>query len=201
MVQSDANTRATAKLIAEALAWAPQIDDSARAEEAYWDVVRLLHKRGGEVEFDAAKALAQSTDFHDRRATDALAQLCCDSDPDVRDWASFGLAELCSLDYPELRQALSSLLADENPEIRGQALIGLAMRGDRTCLEALEAELTGPFHGIWAVKAAGALGDPCLVPALLSCREKIEAERHRDYFIDDADKALDACRNSTPLEM
>ncbi|MEQ1695997.1 MAG: HEAT repeat domain-containing protein [Hyphomicrobiaceae bacterium] len=134
----------------------------------------------------------------DRRATDALIRLCSDEDAYVVDWASFGLAEQCIIDYPELRRLLHSLLGDANPEIRGQALIGLSRRGDKSCMDALRAELRGKFNGIWAAEAAGYFGDPALVDDLLFCRTQMKGEP--DYLIELVDEAIEACRNSMPAE-
>lgn len=134
----------------------------------------------------------------DRRATDGLIRLCSDQCAYVRDWASFGLAELCIIDYAELRALLHSLLKDSNPEIRGQALIGLARRGDVSCISSLRAELRGEFNGIWAVNAAGNLSDASLVNDLEACRLQMGTEQP-EYFVSDLERAIEACRTSTPI--
>jgi HEAT repeats len=139
------------------------------------------------------------TGLEDRRATDGLIRLSTDVCAYVRDWASFGLAEQCLMDYPELRTLLHSLLSDPKPEIRGQALIGLARRGDVSCLPALREELKGEFNGIWAVNAAGNLADPSLMNDLESCRLQMGDEQP-EYFVSDLERAIEACRNSTPIE-
>jgi HEAT repeat protein len=143
---------------------------------------------------DVRYAVTHGLSCHnDRRATDALIQLCHDTAEHVRDWASFGLAEMCSLDYPELLAELHRQLLDENPEIRGQALRGLAERGDRSCLDALCSELTGEFNGTWAIDAAGVFADPSLLDALATCRGRMGSGAP-DYFYDHLDEAVEACR-------
>jgi hypothetical protein len=133
----------------------------------------------------------------DKRATDGLIRMCHDEDAYVRDWASFGLAEQCEIDYPELRDQLRSMLHDVNPEIRGQAMIGLARRGDRGCIGAVLAELSGDHHGEWAIQAAGHLADPSLIGALETLREKM-LTTEPDYHIADVDKSIAACRSGVP---
>jgi HEAT repeat protein len=147
------------------------------------------------------RAIVRGLSYHDdRRATDGLIMLCGDVDDDVRDWASFGLAELCIIDYPELRAELHRQLSDPNPEIRGQAMIGLARRGDRTCFMPIWRELRGDFHGIWAVEAAAHLADPALVGHLQAARAKILADAGPDHYVlKDVDAAITACRASTPV--
>lgn len=156
----------------------------------------LVSHRSGMVRLGVVQGLSC---HDDKRATDGLIRLCGDDDTDVRDWASFGLAELCKIDYPELRALLHSLLGDLNPEIRGQALIGLARRGDTSCLPALRNELRGEFNGIWAVNAAGYLADATLIGDLEACRFQMGGEEP-EYFVSDLDRAIEACRNSTPVE-
>jgi HEAT repeat protein len=146
-----------------------------------------------DVRFGVARGLSGHDDC---RATDALIHLCHDKTEQVRDWACFGLAELCHMDYPELRAELHVLLLDENPEIRGQALRGLAERGDRSCLDALRMELMGDFNGTWALEAAGAFADPSLLEALATCRERMGSVA-ADYYYSFHDTAVEACRTQT----
>lgn len=128
-----------------------------RSPRAIEPLLSLLHHGSDEVRRGVVHGLS-GQDV--REATNGLIELCSDRDSYVRDWASFGLAELVDIDYPERRATLVALLTDENPEIRGQALIGLAKRRDLSCLPALRAELRGEFNGIWAVNAAAHVADP-----------------------------------------
>ena len=55
----------------------------------------------------------------------------CDDDPDVRDWATFGLGTQVATDSAEVRDALADRLADADEDVRREALVGLARRRDR----------------------------------------------------------------------
>jgi HEAT repeat protein len=153
----------------------------------------LIDHPNEDVRFGVARGLSC---HNDRRATDGLIHLCHDTAEHVRDWACFGLAELCKMDYPELRAELHALLLDENSEIRGQAFRGLAERGDRSCLDALRMELTGDFNGTWALEAAGAFADPSLLEALATCRDRMGSVA-ADYYYSYHDTAVEACRTQT----
>lgn len=65
----------------------------------------------------------------DERAADALVQLAGDSDDEVRNWATFGLAQM-ALDTPSIRDCLWRNTRDPFEEVRHEALAGLANRGD-----------------------------------------------------------------------
>jgi HEAT repeat protein len=270
----------TSAIVAEALLHAALLDDTDDecSVHCYWDCVGELHKRGGQTEFNAARALlagntpverslaasilgqlgygntfidesvtlliqalsdpdatvicaaahglghrhsvraiesllahvanssAEIRDaithglgcLDDRRATDGLIQLSRDPDDLVRDYASFNLGEMCIIDYPELRAALHALLADPAAEIRGQALIGLARRGDRTSLPAIRSELSGDYHGAWAVKAAGYLADSTLASDLETLLQRELADLP-SWHLNDFRDAMEACRSGTPV--
>lgn len=164
-----------------------------RSPDAIPHLLALIGHPNENVRFGVTQGLSC---HNDRRATDGLIHLCHDKAEHVRDWASFGLAEMCSLDYPELRAELHRQLLDENPEIRGQAFRGLAERGDRSCLDALRNELSGEFHGTWAFEAAGVFADPSLLDALALCRKSIGRDEP-DYFYTNLDEAVEACRTQT----
>lgn len=102
-------------------------------------------------------------------AIGCLIGLSADVDDDVRNWATFGLGQM-GADSPALRDALVARLNDANAEIRGEALLGLAQRKDARVIEPLRRELAGPLEWMFAVEAAGALGDRALLPLLLELR-------------------------------
>jgi HEAT repeat protein len=76
--------------------------------------------------------------YDDDRAIAILMELMSDSDEDVRDWATFNIAQLYDLskddpqrfDTPEIRQALLERLDDPHWPVKFEALEGLAMRRD-----------------------------------------------------------------------
>lgn len=129
----------------------------------------------------------------DMRAVCGLIELSHDPDVDVRDWATFGIAQMTSLDTPEIREALLERTEDDDPEVRGEALMGLAQRQDARVLPYVQRELNGDFHGSWAVEAAEMLADTALYPALQSLDERLD-EEEREYFAWNLKQALQACR-------
>jgi HEAT repeat protein len=63
-------------------------------------------------------------------AVEMLVTLSSDEESRVRDWATFGLGSLVSLDSSEIRTALFDRLDDEDAETRIEAIEGLALRHD-----------------------------------------------------------------------
>ena len=61
-------------------------------------------------------------------AIECLIALSRDSDPHVRDWATFGLGTQINLDTPEIRAALADRLDDPDDATRWEALVGLELR-------------------------------------------------------------------------
>jgi HEAT repeat protein len=106
----------------------------------------------------------------DPRAIEALIVLSRDEDDDVRNWATFGLAQL-QTDTEPLREALVIRLSDLNPEIRGEAFVGLAERKDARVLEALRAALQTRPVNVLVVEAAETLADASLLPLLRALRQ------------------------------
>ena len=107
------------------------------------------------------------------RVVEAMINLSRDSDPDVRNWATFTLASQFESDSPPLRSALEERLAESDPEIRGEALLGLARRQHASIALQILRELQGEFHGDWAVDAAGLLADARFIPALEHLKGRI----------------------------
>jgi HEAT repeat protein len=71
-----------------------------------------------------------------------LIALSRDTDPEVRDWATFAIAQQSEVDSPEVRQALVDRLDDTDAETRGEAMVGLAKRGDTRAEAAVAAAMT-----------------------------------------------------------
>ncbi|WP_194925021.1 HEAT repeat domain-containing protein [Catenulispora pinisilvae] len=92
-----------------------------------------------EVRFAVAVALPALTDSEKPAAdvTDALITLTRDPDPEVRDWATFGLGTQLHADGPEVRDALAARLADDYDDAAEEAMMGLARRGDPRARAAL----------------------------------------------------------------
>jgi hypothetical protein len=126
-------------------------------------LVELSEHSNPDVRYGVVHGLCRHDDLS---AVDALTRLSSDPDRDVRNWATFGLAQLTDLDSPKIRDALLARADDDDSEIRGEALLGLARRGDARALPLVRRELSGEFHGDWAVEAAELLADPGLYPLL-----------------------------------
>ena len=68
----------------------------------------------------------------DESAIGGLIQLSCDSDDDIREWATFGLGMLIDTDTDGIRAALLVRLTDDHPDVRVEAIAGLARRGSKS---------------------------------------------------------------------
>jgi HEAT repeat protein len=160
-----------------------------RDSRAIAPLLRLAEHENACVRFGVAFGLC-GHDNDDAIAT--LVTLSGDSDNETRNWAMFGIGTQTKIDTPQIRAALLIGLEDDEPEIRGEAMIGLAGRGDLRCVDAILKELSGPFHGDWAVEAAEILGLPEFVPGLEKQKSKLNAENHRRFELI-FDRAIDAC--------
>jgi HEAT repeat protein len=99
-------------------------------------------------------------------AREALISLSRDANPEVRDWATFGLGTLSDADGPDVRAALLARAEDACRETRAEALFGLAVRRDTRAVPHLIRALESLTAGGLEVDAAAAFGDPRLLPAL-----------------------------------
>jgi HEAT repeat protein len=147
-------------------------EDDARVAPA------LAGRRGDpdpEVRYAIAFALGRRAD--DPVAVDALVALAHDERATVRDWATFGLGSLSSATTPTLVAALLERLGDPDPQTRDEALAGLERRkGDDRVIETLAQALATRSVGEGLLLAAGRIGDPRLLPALLRTSAWSDAE-------------------------
>lgn len=124
-------------------------------------------------------------------ARHTLIILSGDSDPDVRNWATFGLGTLSDVDSEEIRLALVAGLSDADSDVRGEAMRGLALRRDARAEEAILHELRGPDCTDLAIEAASELRSERLLASLEALLEaNPEAEHIR--------LAIDECRKEKP---
>lgn len=117
----------------------------------------------------------------------ALIRLSHDADPEVRDWATFGLGTLSDADGPDVRDALLERTGDANHEARAEALFGLAVRHDPRAVPHLIRALQSPLVGGLEVDAAAAAADPRLLPALWALQHTGSADESR------LRRAIDRC--------
>jgi HEAT repeat protein len=76
-------------------------------------------------------------------AIELLLELMRDPSDDVRNWATFAIAQQTDLDTLAIRQALSERLTERDDEIRGEAFVGLARRGDLLIIDQIVREVEG----------------------------------------------------------
>jgi hypothetical protein len=88
----------------------------------------LEHRNNSDPDVRFAVAFALSCFADDPAAVHELLKLMQDPDPDIRDWATFGLGVQGSADTPEIRAALIERLDDGNPDTREEAVAGLGKR-------------------------------------------------------------------------
>ncbi len=96
----------------------------------------------------------------------ALIVLSADADPDVRNWATFAIGSLSTMDGASVRDALAQRLVDPDEEVAGEALVGLAMRHDDRVRPTIKASLDSTAPSLFAVRGAEGLGDASLIPLL-----------------------------------
>jgi hypothetical protein len=95
-----------------------------------------------------------------------LIRLSRDEDPEVRDWATFGLGTLSGEESPEVTAALLARASDAYHEARAEALFGLAVRRDPRAVPHLICALSSAHVQGLEVDAAAEAADPRLLPAL-----------------------------------
>lgn len=117
----------------------------------------------------------------------AIIQLSRDEDPEVRDWATFGLGTLSNEDGPDVRAALLARTEDAYHEARAEALFGLAVRRDPRAVPHLIRALQSPSVGKIEVDAAAASADPRLLPSLWALQQAGLADEGR------VRRAIDRC--------
>lgn len=112
------------------------------------------HQAHPNAEVRYAVACAVGSYPNDAESIKTLLCLTADADPDVRDWATFGLGVLGDADTPEIRDALAARLSDENQDAREEAVIALAKRHDRRTLPSLMDLLKEPDPSSRVIEAA-----------------------------------------------
>jgi HEAT repeat protein len=131
-------------------------------------LVSLADHADPDVRFQVASALPLVSPG-DPEGADILAllRLTRDPDPEVRNWATFGLGFLVEIDSLAVREALWERTGDTFREAREEGIRGLARRHDPRAV-ALLAELLDDEDGahVHTFQAAAILGAPELLPYL-----------------------------------
>ncbi len=142
------------------------------------------------VAYTVATVAPQPLDPATRRAIISLSR---DANPEVRDWATFGLGTLSAEDGPEVRAALLARAEDAYHEARAEALFGLAVRQDPSAVPHLITALQSPTVGGVELDAAAAAADVRLLPALWALQQKGRADESR------VRRAIDRCSGREDL--
>ena len=93
-------------------------------------------------------------------------ELAGDQHREVRDWATFALGTISSVDTDDVREVLWERVRDEDPEVRADAIAGLARRGDERIVPVLIEDLRRGSPSDTLLEAAAEIGDVRLCPAL-----------------------------------
>lgn len=141
-----------------------------------------------DVRFQVAVALPMVLldDHPPEDAVAVLIGLCTDSDPDVREWATFGLGWSATPDGDDVRRALWDRTRDVEPGVREEGARGLARRRDARALPLVRELLARDEVHTHTFKAAAYLADPSLLPLL-------------DGFDPTADGVAEALRECDPV--
>ena len=99
-------------------------------------------------------------------AVQTLVRLSKDDDAHVRDWATFALGALSTVDTSMLRDALVERLSDSDVDVRGEAMRGLALRKDMRVADAILDELQRPGGSDLAIDAASEMPRNEFLPLL-----------------------------------
>lgn len=125
-----------------------------------------------------------------QRVIETLIRLSADSEPQVRDWATFSLSH-ASVDSAAIRNALLHRMKDTDFDTRSEAAIGLAKRHDAQGIPLLIENLKSDRVGELYLQAAEIYADPTLMPAL------VELQRWWDVDPELLKRAITAC-SQTP---
>lgn len=123
------------------------------------------------------------------KAIRVLIRLSRDQDDDVRNWATFGLGQLCKRNTKAIRQALLERIDDPDEDARFEAFIGMERRQMPEVIPAMIRDLNQGNDCAAAIEAAAQVASPELIPALT----RLLAENAGDEEIE---FALKCCQES-----
>lgn len=152
-------------------------------------LVELAGHADSAMRWDVAVALGC---YHEPAAIDALMRLAVDAEPEVRDWATFGLGTQQTIDTPQVREVLWRNLGDDDEDVRGEALVGLAARRDLRVIDHLLTQLD-PDCRVYLLEAAEQLASPALLPALRALEDGLRDSEREGYWFGRLQSAMNAC--------
>lgn len=162
--------------------------------DALPELVRLSQHADSQTRWNTAVALGH---YAQPAATEALLCLARDVDNDVRDWATFALGTLQTVDTESVRELLWENINDPDSDVRGEALVGLAQRRDARVLAPLIACLEGDDCQVYALDAAELMADPVLLAPLENWATQPVQKGDSMYWRGRLDAAIQAC-SATP---
>ncbi|MGS2617175.1 HEAT repeat domain-containing protein [Micromonospora sp. LZ34] len=163
------NSDEAAGLFARALETAGSAADLGATTDARGTAVLVAFAADADadVRLEVARSLpAVMPDGADDAGVAALIDLCRDADPEVRNWATFGLGWQSTADGRTVRRALWERTGDSYPPVREEGIRGLARRRDQRALPMVADLLAEESVDGCTFEAAGYLGQPSLVPLL-----------------------------------
>ena len=86
-----------------------------------------------------------------------LLGLMHDTDEEVRDWATFSLGSLSTVNTPEIRDAFAERLSDAFPDVVDEAMAGLAQRRDQRAVPLILERLRQADVDDLTLESAGAI--------------------------------------------
>ncbi|MEU8180938.1 HEAT repeat domain-containing protein [Micromonospora sp. NPDC049044] len=139
-------------------------------------LVALAASPDSDVRFQVAVAVPAVLDDPPEAAGEAvLIDLCTDVEPEVREWATFGLGWVSTADGNAVRQALWDRTQDTHPAVREEGVRGLARRRDPRALPLVRDLLAQDGVHPFTLKAAAYLADPTLSALLEGFDPSVEA--------------------------
>ncbi len=109
------------------------------------------------------------------KAIETLIELSIDSEPDIRDWATFGIGSQIDTDNEIIRAALWNRISDKDEGTRFEAIAGLAQRKDERIKDVLINELENiDEYGSLILESIEELNDKSFIPYI-----KIQIEKNK----------------------
>ena len=107
-----------------------------------------------------------------------------DENFNVRNWATFSLAQITQSNTQTIRDALFKKLSDKELEVRGEALLGLALRKDNRAVDAIIEDLQKPFYGSWIFTAITEMPNKRYLPYFEKYIELLDTEDKKAFSLD-----------------
>lgn len=122
--------------------------------------------------------------YENPKCIDALITLMQDDNFNVRNWATFSLAQITQSNTQTIRDALFKKLSDKELEVRGEALLGLALRKDDRAVDAIIEDLQKPFYGSWIFTAITEMPNKRYLPYFEKYIELLDTEDKKAFSLD-----------------